>query len=617
MITWDGRELQDLQNLRTAALSKAPRSRMTADESLHAVQVSESAADSSASSQPSLGFRLRHWSSAQSMGLLTAATLLCLLPFSGKAFNVDDPLFLWSAQQIVRHPLDPFGFRLIWDTTLSPMSEITLNPPLACYYAAAIGAIAGWSERAQHLGFLLPALAMVVGAYRLARRFTRSPLIAAAATLLTPGTLVSATSVMCDTMMLALWIWAIIVWLEGLESGKQRLLLASSFLMAAAALTKYFAICLVPLLFAYSAAKQRRLGRWAWYFVLPVFLLAGYQLWTRALYGHAMFSLALGSSPQRLTHAWYLILMAPAVCASFIGGCALPALTLAPLLWPRRYILTVILLEGILAAVGWAIMGSHLAAFQLEWKIVGPQLALHVAAGVCVLALAVADLHKQRDADSLFLALWVFGTFVFTAFLNWIINARSVLPLIPAAGILLARRLDSLGIASLKPLRTKVAAALLASGFVSFWAARADADWADSARQVARMVQQRTKNEAVWFEGHWGFQYYMQQLGMHPLDFNKSVLSNGDLLVIPSNNYDIRHLPRQVITSDELLEIKLPQPVMTMTTFPQLRAGFYASSSHGPLPFAFGTAPPEQYHLLRIGSTTGPEQWPPRESMPR
>src|SRR5208282_4769279 len=142
--------------------------------------------------------------SRQSLFLLTAATLLCLLPFSGKAFNIDDPLFLWSAQHIAGHPLDPYGFQVVWYRSLMPMSEVTKNPPLACYYAAAIGAIAGWSERALHLGFLLPTLAMVLGTYRLAQRFTQSPLLAAAATLLTPGVLVSATSVMCDTMMLAL-----------------------------------------------------------------------------------------------------------------------------------------------------------------------------------------------------------------------------------------------------------------------------------------------------------------------------------------------------------------------------------------------------------------------------
>ncbi len=548
--------------------------------------------------------------------LLTSATFLCLLPFIGKAFNVDDPLFIWSAQQIARHPLNPYGFQLIWYWSSMPMAEVTKNPPLACYYVAAIGAIAGLSEWALHLGFLLPTLAMVLGTNRLAHHFTRSPLLAAAATLLTPGVLVSATSVLCNVMMLAFWIWAIIFWLEGLDSGKQHYLLISSFLMACAALTKYFGICLLPLLFVYSLAKQRRLGSWALYFVFPISLLAGYQFWMRALYGRGMFSDAFLFASGRVEEARYKVLLYPLVCASFIGGCALSALTLAPLVWSRRYILVAILVEAVATTAGWMVLGprmhehhTFMVLRQHGW-IVGPQLALFIAAGVSVLALTVMDVWTHRDAESLLLALWVFGTFIFAAFLNWIINARSVLPLIPAAGVLLARRLDALGIASAKPLRWKATVAVLISGMVSLWIAQADADWANSARRVAENIRERTKNEigTVWFQGHWGFQYYSQLLGMRPFDFANSSLKLGDSLVIAKAALFTQAPPELPVASKELIEIKLRQPVMTMHK--EMEAGFYASG-FGVLPFAFGPAPTEQYDLFRVRATVQPDQWPP------
>ena len=93
--------------------------------------------------------------------------------------------------------------------------EGTQNPPLASYYIALVGSVAGWSERLMHLSFLLPALGVTLGTYRLAQRFTQNALLAAGATLLTPGFLVSATGVMCDTMMLALWLLAAVFWIEG------------------------------------------------------------------------------------------------------------------------------------------------------------------------------------------------------------------------------------------------------------------------------------------------------------------------------------------------------------------------------------------------------------------
>ena len=59
-----------------------------------------------------------------------------------------------------------------------------------------------------------PALALVVGTYRLGLRCTRLPLLATLAALFTPGVLVSATSVMCDTTMAAFWIWAVVIGLK-------------------------------------------------------------------------------------------------------------------------------------------------------------------------------------------------------------------------------------------------------------------------------------------------------------------------------------------------------------------------------------------------------------------
>jgi 4-amino-4-deoxy-L-arabinose transferase-like glycosyltransferase len=552
---------------------------------------------------------LARWSSRHSYFLLTAVTLLCLLPFSGRAFHVDDPLFVWAGQQIAKHPLDPYGFQVVWDNFSEPMSEITKNPPLACYYAAAIGSIAGWSERALHLGFLLPALALVLGTYRLSLRFTKSPLVATAAALLTPGVLVSASSVMCDVMMLAFWVWAAVLWMEGLDDGKPAYLAASSLLLTLGALTKYFGICLLPLLVAYSLARKRRLGWWAAYFVVPVVLLAAYQLWTTILYGHAMFSDALDfAQTERVINGKASPLTSALIGISFAGGCTLSALLLAPFLWRWRKLAVGLLFGGLCGFAlmrGWVGFGPYAEqvireSLNTHSVTTGLQLALAIAAGMAVLWIAGSELRNWRDSDSLFLGLWVLGTFIFTAFVNWTINARSILPLIPAAGILLARRLDTLQFDSTPQLQRKVALALVLSGVVSFWLAKADADWANSAEQAAVFIHQQTENEpgTVWFQGHWGFQYYMQLLGAHPVDFLRTGMQRGDVLVVPENNADAYRVPTaQFVASTNLLQIKLPQPLSTMRW--RSGAAFY-SSFYGPLPFAFGPSETERYYVFRL-----------------
>jgi 4-amino-4-deoxy-L-arabinose transferase-like glycosyltransferase len=536
--------------------------------------------------------------------LLAVAVLGCLVPFSGKAFNVDDTLFIYVARQITQHPLDPYGFNINWFLDAVPMAHETKNPPLAAYYIAAAASIVGWSERALHFVFLLPALAAVLGTYRLAQRFTNSPLLATAATLFTPAFLVSANSVMCDTLMLALWIWAIIFWIEGLEPSKPHYLAISALLIALCALTKYFGIALMPLLAGYSLARQRRLGGWAWYLLLPIAVLTGYQHWTKAVYGLRMISEAAHMSAGVRQARQNSAMAKTLIDLSFVGGLTLPALTLAPLVWPRRKILIVGIASGVagfLISTGRIGLGEMLWPFDFyrHWFLVGIHLTPFIAAGFSVLALAVADVWKQKDADSLLLMLWVFGTFIFTGFLNWAINARSVLPLIPAAGILLGRRVDALRANSTRWRPAMLAIPLAVAGAVSLWLTWADTELANSARTVAALIEQKTRNHpgTVWFQGHWGFQYYMESFGARAVVVDDPPRRAGDFIATAGDRLLFEVRPEFVASRGE---IEIPMRLGITTAQGKLGAGFF-SCDLGPLPFAIGPVPPERYELIRLG----------------
>ncbi len=543
--------------------------------------------------------------------LLAVAVLACLVPFSGKPFNIDDTLFVYEARQIAQHPLDPFGFKVNWYLDAIPMAYETRNPPLASYYSAAAAIFVGWSERALHLAFLVPAIATIWGTYRLAQRLTNSPLLAAVTTLLTPGFLVSANSVMCDTMALALWLWAMIFWIEGFEPQKPGYLAISAVLITLCTLTKYFGIALIPLLAVYSLARQRRLGNWAWYLLVPILALTGYQHWTKAVYGLRMITFAahIATGVRHGRHA--SILANALVDLSFVGGCALPALTFAPFIWQRKKIFAVCVLSalaGFLISTGRISLGETLGPsdFYRHWLLVGIQLTLFIAGGVSVMALAAADAWKRKDADSLMLMLWVLGTFIFTGFVNWTINARSVLPLIPAAGILLARRVDALPAPSIRwrwrP--AMLAMPLAVAGAVSLWLTWADMELADSARTAATLIQQKTLNQpgTVWFMGHWGFQYYMESFGARAVAVNDPPHRPGDYLAVAESARLFEMRPEFVSARDV---IEIPMRLRITTAQNQLGAGFYSADT-GPLPFAIGPVPPERYELIRLGP--GPSQ---------
>ncbi len=407
---------------------------------------------------------------------LAAVTVLFLAPFLGSAFHIDEPLFIWTARQIVNQPLNPYGFNVVWTSTTTPMFEATKNPPLASYFAALCGKCFGWSETALHSGFLLPAIGLILGTYYLARRFTRLPLIASIACLCSPAFMVSATKVMSDTLMVALWLWAAILWLEGLDRDKPLFLASSGLLIALAALAKYFAAALIPLLFVVTLAKKRRLGNWVWYLAIPFLILLGYETWSRALYGQGLIveaaSYAHASNSQDSV-SW------PAngvVGIAFIGGCMLPGLLATPFFWSRKEVLAGIALCGLAAfavANGWLASTSYVPGSHLVF--VGLQFSLCLAGGLSILGLAASDWRRTRDSNSLLLALWVLGTLVFTSFLNWTVNARSILPMIPAAGILMARRFESSTESNLKRRMAVLVFSLWLPGILSLAVVSSDA----------------------------------------------------------------------------------------------------------------------------------------------
>jgi len=238
---------------------------------------------------------------------------------------------------------------------------------------------------------------------------------------------------------------------------------------------------------------------------------------------------------------------------------------------------------GVVLAPGWRLAG-------------GIQFGLFVAGGLSVLALAGVELKKRRDPAAVLLSLWLVGTFVFASFVNWSVNGRSILPMAPAAAILLARRLGS-GRRASKLLLWPAAVALA----VSFAVTCGDYRLAGASREAAAAIETSSagRSGSLWFFGHWGFQHYMEAIGGKPIDAATSRLAPGDEVAVPSNNTNAGSVPNEWVASRRSIE--LPGPRWVTTLHPDVGAGFYASS-FGPLPYSFGVPPPERCQLIRIGS---------------
>jgi hypothetical protein len=139
----------------------------------------------------------------------------------------------------------------------------------------------------------------------------------------------------------------------------------------------------------------------------------------------------------------------------------------------------------------------------------------------------------------------------------------------------------------------------------------ADNRLAAAGREAAAQVgdEFRPVNGTLWYQGHWGFQYYVEELGVAQFwDANQSRCRPGDRMIIPENNTN-QVFPREWPLA-QVARIGIPTVPWLTTLHGHLGAGFYTDCA-GPLPFAFGKVPPDIYLVVQVLEGTNRPPGPP------
>jgi len=531
--------------------------------------------------------------------------VVLLLPFAGKAFHIDDPLFVWMARHIVEHPFDPFGVNVFWSEATEPMHLANQNPPGIAYWLALTGSVFGWNEVALHASTAVLAGLAGWGVYVLARELCDRPVVATMTTVLTPAFLVSASTVMSDVPMLALYVWGLALWVSGVKRDRPWLLVAAAALMGAAFLMKYFALTAIPLALVYTAMTSPTRLRWAWLLVVPIAVAAAYVAWGLWRYDTNLLSFAAEFALRPHWRGERTPLSGFVTGLAFSGACGASVLVMAPFLWPKHALPFVV--GGTLAVIGavcvpavFAFIALPVAPTTLDYRI---QTGIWIAAGLHLVALLAANLYRRRDACAVLLTCWVAGTFVFSVYVNHLINVRTLLPMAPALGILAAHRMEYASQCTLLRLRWAMISLLLA-GALSLWVAAADYEYANASRTAAREFSADRDRfaENVYFYDHWGFQYYMEEAGARTLEsgpnahnaaFYRPLLRGDTVAIAHVNSTAIAHGERYAVLAEYDYPMRTGMSTMTGG------AGFY-SHFLGMLPFVAGRPESEAFRFVSV-----------------
>ncbi len=522
--------------------------------------------------------------------LLVAA--LVLLPFLDKAFTTDDTFFLVQARQVLKDPLHPTAFEMVWEDVPERAAHIAPAGPVMAFLLAPVVA-AGAVEWMAHLLQLALLSGALVGTVALALRLGLAPWSAATAGLLvavTPAVLGMAGTVMPDVAAMALGVLGLERLVAWRQERRLHAAVLATVLLAIAALARSHLVIL-PAIGALLVAgefldpaswRERPWTRWMPVVAAPLTMVALLLITRDAAAQDA----DLMGAMRRLSSF------------ASVGKNAIAFLTHWVLVVPLA-VPWVLLRPRAMLARWWVFFFATAGAGLLISRDRFPQFFVAPIAGLAAAVLwdVFADGWKRRDALQLALGLWLLVPLAPAPYSH--LPSKYLLAAVPGAALLVARQMSSLG-----GVRARAALGVTCALGIALGVAilRADTAFAGLGRRAAAelIAPNVARGQRVWFAGHWGFQWYAERAGGRILTLTPPYPESGDLVV---TSYECQPGTEIVETLRQrsgrhVARIEDANPGGRVMSH-EVGAGFF-SNGWGYLPWGWGTEPLDTFDLWRI-----------------
>lgn len=511
-----------------------------------------------------------------------AVVVAVFVVFHDKAYTIDDPFFLLQAEQVLKDPLDPSGFEIVWGPKLGRASEVSPTGPGMAYILAPTVAFGAheWIGHLTVLSFLaFAAVVMVAFARRLGASAAEARLCSVALVTI-PTVLALAGTVMPDVPAMAMGLLGLERCLAFRRDRRPAQAAAIALAFTAAILIRSHAVMLLPVAAVFLVGAGLREGRWRelrdferlWPLPAAILLVAAIAWITRD---------TLSGSMNFLTSIDFL--KARAIPRHVTGFCfhfvfALPFASAWSLMHFRRF------------SFRFFVAACLVLALMLPLRSIW---AIPIAAfGATALIDALRDCWNSTDPDRLALGLWLIAALPVSIYVH--LPAKYLVISSPAIVLLL--------VFASRTLDVRARRALL-GGFIGFGTLlgllilSADARLAAVGREAAaRLIAPRTEaGKRVWYAGSWGFHWYAEAAGADALGADPEAPAPGDFIAYSSFRSGALgkdHLGQLV---DKVVDAGPAGRVMDAS----VGAGFY-SDIYGYLPWSWGTGEIDQYELWRV-----------------
>ena len=476
------------------------------------------------------------------MGPALTALLLALIMSAANLFEpvaADDVCHHYYAEQVLKQPLQPFGFEPLWHQKPVAAWTIMVAPVHSYYWAPGLwlfgDSVVGW-----HLWFLPVHWLFCYSLCLLLRRWLRRGAGLLTAVIALGPAVLPGLNLMLEVPMLSLALTSLVLLQRAMDRHSKNLAIAAGLLWGLAFQTKYSAMAMFPPWCLLAVLRWQWREWFAGFASAIATALAVEVLIGLSHGGGSYFMQQLSDSQMRVwSHLWKGMFQ-------HVGLLAIPAVLLAMVGFGARrwHFVTVIacyaagilavgfcpdrtgatLLDGAVDSIAYVFMSS------ITWIVL-------VAMLVGLARSGIAGLRSWRVCGSrrmrLFLVCWclceICSSFVVSPFPA----ARRVLMVVVAftvtAGWLAIRKAGCLP--AVRSITLGAAMLGLSIQGLDLLEGRA---WTDAAHGTMAHAQQHYPGAKLYFTGGWGFEFYAPRAGMLPFLEGRSQLQAGDLIAVGS-----------------------------------------------------------------------------------
>lgn len=452
---------------------------------------------------------------------IVAVWVLVQIPFLPTALRVDETNIVRIAERIAEVPGDPYGFYINWGGIDDEAFHILANPPGVPYWLALWASLFGWSEWVLHASMVPFGVVALLGFAVLARECGAQSSTSVLLMIASPAFFLGAQVVMPDIAMFAGFVGALAAAMRYRRTGEWWLVPLGFLAGALAPFFKYNGSLVGPLLaivWLWGAGRRKGL------FVImagPAVGLGAWSWWSLMYYGRIHLVTITEFESAGITNILTALL-------GFFGLGVVP-LVIAWMRAPGG------LSRGALDMVT-IIGGGMMAAGAYTLLSVGPiaSLGYGLSAAIgfrfaVVCGVVLSGWVRERGVEDAVLVAWV-ALVMWFQFGLLFASVRYLLPILPAV-ILIVLRHDLVDLEH-RLSRLGLTACLVLVVAIAIGDARSANLYRTFVNEVA-IPEVADRTGRFFFDGHWGFQYYMEAEGGKILNyFRQPKWRDGDLLVI-------------------------------------------------------------------------------------